>query len=332
MKQLVFCEYCREEHEYNISEIEKITTIKDEEFNYKSKKAFCNKCRNEIFIQSICDYNLKTLYKEYRIKHNIINPSEIEKIMVKYSINQRTLDLLLGWNEGTLARYLDGDMATNNHSDILNKIYENPQYYSIILQTNKERIDPKEYNKSRQAVRKELNEHKTEEKINSVIKYILIRCEDITPLSIQKLLYYVQGFYYMFTENYIFEEDCEALVNGPVYRSIYNRYKSFGSEFVNEDILSSKIPELSDMERNITESVIKFLGCYSGKVLEEMTKNETPWILIKSKLIKNKYDSEVIEKNLIAQYFLDIKEDYNIINILDIQIYSKKLFESIFMH
>ena len=220
-------------------------------------------------------------------------------------------------------------MPTNNHSDILKKIYENPQYYSIILQTNKERINPREYNKSRQAVRKNFSEYEIEEKIKSVIKYILFRCEDITPLSIQKLLYYVQGFYYMFTEKYIFKEDCEALESGPIYKSIYDRYKSFGIEFVNEDILSSKLPELDDMERNITESVIKFFGCYSGKVLEEMTKNEAPWIFTRTNIIKAQGTCKVIEKNLITQYFYGLKENYNIRDLLDIEIYSRDLFQKI---
>lgn len=332
MRNLEFCEYCREEKEYKIIEVDKITIIKDEEFNYKSKEAFCNKCKNEIFIRSICDYNLKALHKEYRNKHNIISLSEIKRILVKYSIDEKTLSLLLGWNKGTLTRYLDGDMPTNNHSDILKNIYKDPHYYSIILQTNKQRITPKEYKKSRQALKKELNEHKTEEKIKSVIKYILIKCEDITPLSIQKLLYYIQGFYYIFTENYIFEEECEALESGPAYMSIYNKYESFGSKFVNEDILSSKIPELNDMEKNITECVIKFFGCYSGKILEEMTKNESPWITIRSNLIKDNYVSEIIEKNVIAQHFLGIKKEYNMINVSDIEMYSKKLFQNIFMH
>lgn len=101
----------------------------------------------------------------------------------------------------------------------------------------------------------------------------------------------------LFTENYIFKEECELLESRPVYISVYNRYEAFGSKFVNEDVLSSKLIELEHMERNITESVIKFLGCYNGKILEEMTKNEAPWILTKSNLIKSKFTSEVIEKN-----------------------------------
>jgi uncharacterized phage-associated protein len=235
-----------------------------------------------------------------------------------------------------MSRFLDGDMIINSHSDILKKIYKNPNYYSIVLQTNKERINPIEYNKSRQAVKAILNQEITEEKIDAVIKYLLIRCKDFTPSTLQKLLYYIQAFYYVFTDNFIFKEDCEASMEGPVYTSVNERYKKFGYEEINKDILVNEKLALEDVERNVVESVIKFYSCYSGKILKQMTHNEAPWILtrtniINEKNIKNDNSNKIIEKNLIAEYFKGIKEKYNMINLLDIQKYSTDLFNKISM-
>lgn len=56
---------------------------------------------------------------------------------------------------------------------------------------------------------------------------MLYKCEDITPLVLQKALYYDQGFYYAFEGQFIFNEDCEAWVHGPVYRKVYNRYSTY---------------------------------------------------------------------------------------------------------
>jgi len=332
MKHLAFCEYCMNEIEYKINEANKTSVLKDEEINYMAKEASCSKCGNEIFVSDICDYNLKSLYEEYRNKHNIIKVIELKRIMIKYSINEESLSLLLGWKRETISRFLDGDMITNSHSDILKKIYINPSYYSIILQTNKEKINPMDYNKSRQTVKSILTKEVTEEKINSVIKYLLIRCEDITPLTIQKILYYVQGFYYMFTNSFIFNEDCEASINGPVYRSVQDRYEKFGVEIINNDILADENLILEDVEKNIVESIIKFYGCYSGKILEEMTKSESPWMLVRTKNInENNIANKIIEKKLIEIYFKGIKEKYNITNLLDVQKYSTDLFDKVYM-
>lgn len=336
MKHLAFCEYCMKEIEYEINEVNKMSVLKDEEINYTAKEALCNECNNEIFVSHICDYNLKSLYEEYRNIHNIMKIEDLKRIMIKYSINEEALSLLLGWKRETIKRFLDGDMITSSHSDILKKIYINPDYYSIVLQTNKGRINPVDYNKSRQAVKMVLNKDVTEEKIDAVIKHILIRCEDITPSAIQKLLYYVQGFYYMFTDNYIFKEDCEAEVYGPVYVSVQERYEKFGCEIINNDILSKGNLSLEDIERNVVESILKFYGCYSGKILEQMTKNEAPWMLIRTKNLnennnKSIMQNKIIDKKSIGIYFKGLKEKYNITNLLDVQKYSTDLFNKISM-
>lgn len=336
MKHLAFCEYCMKETKYGINEINKISMIRDEEINYTAKKAMCSECSNEIFVSEICDYNLKSLYEEYRNLHNIIKIGEIKRITIKYCISEEALSLLLGWGGEAISRFIDGDMINSSNSDILKKIYKNPNYYSILLQTNKGRINPVDYNKSRQAVRTVLNKDITEEKIDAIIKHILIRCEDITPSAIQKLLYYIQGFYYVFTDNFMFQEECEASLKGPIYASVEERYEHFGYEIINCDILSNENLILEDVERNVADSIIKFYGCYSGKILEQMTKNEAPWMLSRAKTIKeDKFEgnlkNKIIDKNAIGIYFKGIKEKYNMNNLLDVQKYSTDLFNNLSM-
>lgn len=334
--QQSFCEYCMEENEYKVQKINKISFLNGEEISYRARAGICLKCDNEIFISDICDYNLKQLYAEYKMKHNIITVTEIQRIITKYSINEQELAVLLGWDRKRISRYLEGDMLTNSHSDILGKIYKNPSYYSIVLQANKDKINPIDYTKSRQAIEEILNKNVTESKVDAVIKYLLIRCEDFAPLTLHRLLYYVQAFYYVFTDDFLFEEDCEASIDGPIYRSVYERYEKFGFQDVNNDILNNRKLRLDDVERNVVESIIKFWGCYSGKILRKMTQNEAPWILTRTSII-NKNDFEdndynaIIDKDLISEYFKGIKEKYNMINLLDIQKYSTDLFNNISM-
>lgn len=336
MRQLAFCEYCMKENEYKVHKINKTSILNGEEISYLSKEAVCNECSNVIFVSDICDYNLNVLYGEYRKKHNIITIKEIQRVISKYYINEKSLSSLLGCDKETIGRYLDGDIATISHSDILKKVYENPEYYLILLQTNKERISIIDYCKSRQSVKKILGCNAYEERMEAVIKYILIRCEDITPKALQKLLYYVQAFYYLFSGDFIFNEDCEASIDGPSYRSVDERYERLGFCQVNKDILSNSKLRLEDFERNVVESVIKFYGCYSGKILKQMTRNESPWIFTKTKGLKenNSEDenfNKIIERESIIEYFTEIKEKYNIVDLIDIQKYSTDLFNKISM-
>ena len=63
-----------------------------------------------------------------------------------------------------------------------------------ILEENKGNLKTESaYKKSRKAVDKLLNNIIPEEsKIDFAIEYLLNQCEDITPLALQKALYYIQ--------------------------------------------------------------------------------------------------------------------------------------------
>ena len=99
---------------------------------------------------------------------------------------------------------------------MLFRIYREPQFYAELLEANKENLPSQHaYEKSRRAVDALLSlDNQTDSKINTVIQYLLSQCEDITPLALQKALYYIQGFYYAFYKSFLFVEDCQAWVHG----------------------------------------------------------------------------------------------------------------------
>ena len=67
--------------------------------------------------------------------------------------------------------------------------------------------------------------------LNIMSEYIILFCQNmgvtISPLKLQKLLYYVQSWHIAkFDKQDIFNSLPEAWVNGPVYREVYNTYKT----------------------------------------------------------------------------------------------------------
>ena len=165
-------------------------------------------------------------------------------------------------------------------------------------------------------------------KIDLAIEFLLNRCEDITPLALQKALYYVQGFYYAFYKTFIFSEDCQAWVHGPVYRDIYFRYRDYKFDSIN---CNYEIDDtvLSSSEKAIFESVAKNICCYSGKVLEKFTHSETPWLSTRGELLGTDPSDRVIAKEDIGSYFDSVKEKYSMINPNDIKEYTQTMFQQI---
>mgnify|MGYP000854485270 FL=1 len=325
-----FCEECRKDVDYSVATAVMKGNLKGVSYNYTGKKAICAVCGKEVYVADIEDDNLKVLYGSYRQKNGIISLEKILEIPQKYNIGKRPLSLLLGWGEMTFSRYCDGYMPTKQYSDILQKIYDDPAYFRTLLDENKSYLKSLQaYNKSKRKVQTLLGEEKADSsKIDDIIHYLFYKCGDVTPLALQKALYYAQGFYYAFEERFLFSDDCEAWVHGPVYRNVYNKYASyrFDPEENAEDFSDSVF---TTVEKEILDSIIKNFCCYSGKTLERFTHNEIPWLHTRNGLPANAHSDRIISKELIGNYFTAVKQKFCMLTPGDIENYSKAVFEQI---
>lgn len=328
--KLAFCEECRKDVAFLVDVIEMNGQLKGEDYNYIGKKTVCNDCGAEVYVAEIEDENLKALYDVYRQKNDIIPLEKILELPRKYNIGKRPLSLLLGWGEMTFTRYCDGDMPTRQYSEVLQKIYEEPVFYISLLETNKGNLKSQTaYEKSRRVTLELLEQpNSVISKVDEVIGYLLFRCGDITPLALQKVLYYIQGFYYAFMDKFLFVDDCEAWVHGPVYREIYNRYSSyrFDPTESNEEF---DVSVFTNGEKGIIDSVIQHFCCYSGKILEEFTHAELPWLKTRGDLSAGAHANDLISKEVIGDYFTAVKEKYKMLTPNDIENYAQDMFRKL---
>lgn len=329
-RNTVFCEECRNDVEYTVTEVPAIGKIKGVAYHYRRKEARCIRCNTPVYVPEINDANLRALYDVYRQENGIVSLDVILAIPEKYAIGKRPLSLLLGWGEQTFSRYCDGDMPTKQYSEILAKIYEDPSYYAELLEAGRGNLKSRaSYEKSRKAVDALLGISEGDSsKIDIAIKYLLSQCEDITPLALQKSLYYIQGFYYAFYNMFLFTENCEAWVHGPVYRDVYFRYRDYHFDPIAERVIFDD-SILTASEKAVFDSVINNLCCYSGKILEQFTHNETPWLDARGDLPLSAPSERIISRTSIGAYFAAIKSKYNMMKPNDIRAYALDMFESI---
>lgn len=322
-----FCEFCRETTEY----VTKDTTLKEEfrdaEYEFKGQIALCANCNEELFVMEIEKENTKALYEAYRKEKKIISPDKIIELLKKYGMTKRVLPKILGWGEHTISRYCDENyMPSKQYSDILMKIYNDPAYFKELLNHNKDKITDIAYKKSMEKldsiIEKPVDLNLS---VKDVAKYIIFSCEDITPLALQKILYFIQGFFYAFTNVFILDAECEAWAHGPVYREIYNIYAGYKYDPIHRN-KGIDIPEFTDVQKAVIDSVINSFGSYSGKILERFTHLEPPWLEMREGLSPNDVSNRVIPKESIGEYFKAVKEKYNMLTPRDIEVYANNLF------
>lgn len=116
----------------------------------------------------------------------------------------------------------------------------------------------------------------------------------ITPLKLQKLLYYAQGFYLRNNEQPLFDEDLIAMDYGPVNLEVYEKYKKHKYRTIPDKPFVDK-EKLTHEERMAIIEAWNEFGDLDGKTLEELTQQEDPWLFTPK--------DQVIEVKLISKYF-----------------------------
>lgn len=109
--------------------------------------------------------------------------------------------------------------------------------------------------------------------------------EALSPKKVQKLVYYAYAWYialYNQDVNHInetlFLEEPEAWMHGPVFRSLYNKYKGYGWQEIpkrNNILRRSKIT--SESLTSFLNDVWEKYGKFSADQLEFRTHQEEPW-------------------------------------------------------
>lgn len=112
----------------------------------------------------------------------------------------------------------------------------------------------------------------------------IIHCTDvekgdiISNLKLQKMLYYMQGYWLAIFKEPLFEDEIEAWMYGPVVPTVYDHFKKFGSSAIMpEDVDKPEFINLNDTEEDLFNNVIEEYGQFSAVKLMEMTHKETPW-------------------------------------------------------
>ena len=321
-----YCDKCQKYTEYKI--VEKVVNRNVDNFNveYVQRKNICIECNNEYFNEDVINFNVNSFDLAYNKIFDIININEIKEILEKYNIGKKPLAKILNWGETTIIRYLNGQNPDRAHSDILKTILNSPHIMENYLYKNKNNISESTYNKVKSKIR-QIKLEQENSKLYVITTYILKNINDITPLALQKLLYFIQGFSKYFIGYTIFNDKCEAWVNGPVYREIYDIYSYYQYNIIKEENNYNYTSILTDNEIELINEIIKDFGCYSGDILMYMTHLTDPWIKSRTNLYPNDKSNKKIDINLINKYFEETIIKYKIKDIKDIRKFSCNLFK-----
>ena len=106
-----------------------------------------------------------------------------------------------------------------------------------------------------------------------------------------------------------------AWVHGPVYKPVYDMFKNFKYNPIEDDrflMLKNRFQELTDEEKEVIDLVVETFGMYSGTALERITHSEKPWKDAREGYLPTEHSYKIISKESIKEYFQSVYEEYDI--------------------
>ncbi len=147
--------------------------------------------------------------------------------------------------------------------------------------------------------------------------------DGITPLKLQKLLYYVY-VWGIVAHNKVLDAGFEKWDLGPVNTEVYHHFKSYGKSEIAKDNFPKVI--LSSSNKKFVDFIASNYIKYSAVTLSAMTHKDQPWkntpqnSTIDEKAIKSFYNNLNFAKNFPlgkAEYFYPVETDLHYSYILD---------------
>ena len=120
----------------------------------------------------------------------------------------------------------------------------------------------------------------------------------LTPMKLQKLIYFAHGWHLALTGKPLVDEPFEAWKYGPVLRTVYFEFNHYGANIVAQESPrgTQKLP------REIVPLIDKILrryGHYSAGTLSALTHvKDSPWSIVYAKL-----DGSIIDDRIILADF-----------------------------
>lgn len=135
----------------------------------------------------------------------------------------------------------------------------------------------------------------------------------LTPMKLQKLLYFAQGHSLSLLDKSLIRDDCQCWPYGPVYPHVYTALRCYGSNMIEAPIVDKSkcerfdLRQINDKDFSFLRSIWKRYRRFDAFYLSELTHVPNgPWANTVATVHSN--ERPVIGKTLIRDFFNSLKK------------------------
>ncbi len=277
-----YCKKCGKDVKLETRSKQDKAEVNGRSYTFRRQIALCPKCGKELVYHP---YDIAAEQELQRVSDSstgLVTPEQIAELPWRYAIGKRPLSKLLGWGELTYTRLLEGRTPTQEHSDELRHLLEEPAAYARLLEQGHAQgiITDVAYQRSRRA----LDEILTEEHQDSAMlfdvadRFCIMAQGDLTPRALQMLVYFTQGWSIARLGEPLFDALPRAASYGPEYRQIRDAYSFADIQATFErGVDTSAANERLGKAVKVIEAVYQKYGDMSGSALCREARSQAPW-------------------------------------------------------
>ena len=132
------------------------------------------------------------------------------------------------------------------------------------------------------------------------------RLDEISPMKLQKLVYYAHAFSLAILDRPLIEDRIEAWKYGPVVPTLYNEFSEFGDRNIDRlasdidddlNVVEPQLPATATAEKKLIRQIWDTFGGYTAIQLSNMTHEENePWARVPLKRPGHAIPDSLIKK------------------------------------
>jgi uncharacterized phage-associated protein len=151
--------------------------------------------------------------------------------------------------------------------------------------------------------------------VNQIANFFLSKIDiqkgdSITPLKLQKLVYYAQAWHYTIFEIPLFDDKIEAWAHGPVVRVLWDRFKNISRDsLIDVSSITIENDDISIETTKLLDEVNRIYGEHSGSYLEALTHSEMPWKAARKNLPIHSGSNTEIKLSDMKTYYSKLRDE-----------------------
>lgn len=102
--------------------------------------------------------------------------------------------------------------------------------------------------------------------------------KEVSSMKLQKICFYIQGWFAAKNGRELFVNDFQAWRLGPVSPRLYKMHAGRAVISLDDNVIQGNVEKICESDKNFISNIVAVYGRYTGLQLSDMSHSQEPWV------------------------------------------------------